>query len=506
MKATKAALESDLGSAEAQYANLQATGVPASDYTVMKPARAGTAVLVPGGPSLLDHRTVRAPLGLLVGVLLGCGLTYVADALDHRLRTAQRASEAFALPVVVEIPGDPPAWQPFGPRPTPVVDVVVDPLSDAAEAYRKLHVAMRLSPLVLWVRHGNPWGRQQWDPPPAVGPAGGGTPEMAPVPEPVPVGARLAHTRAATATRPVGRRVFLVTSPGDEPTRSLVVANLAAVVAESGQRVLVATTGGLRTRLEFDDRPGLPVSPLGPDPGPDAIVGNARPSQLPGVSSLALGQVVDNPSKLAMLAPGIIRSALEVVDVVLLEAPLLTTQDAEALFPVVDAVVVVAESWLTTVDEGVRAGRLLARHRAHVVGVALTHVADGPPLPWRRDSRAAGGQPGSGPRPPLGQPGRPSPGFSPRPPDVPPATTVVRVASPAGPATASGAPGAPPWAPPGQGGMAPAPPPPPVPVHVNPGEPAAEPTRQLRQWPPPDDHTTHLSAYGNPSHGPEDPR
>lgn len=416
--------------------------MPPTYYSVIRTADRASTTLVPGGPSLLEHRSVRGPLGILLGVLVGVGCTWLADALDRRLRTAARTSEVFALPVVAEIPGEPEAWH-RGPAPPPVVDVVVNPLSSTAEAYRRLHVSVRLAPLVLWIRsgvpsNGAPDGREPTSPL-LPGQASAGEPEdagrpVAPAspgdPSSAAVGGDPLATLVAGAPGPLvpvedderpRRRVVLVTSPTDEPTRSLVVANLAAVLAESGQRVLVATTGGLRTRLEMDDRPGLPVSPLGPDPSPEAIVANARPSQLPGVSSLALGRIIDNPSKLALKSSSIVRAALALVDVLIFEAPLLSTQDAEALLPVTDVAVVVAESWRTTVADGVRSRQLLARHRAPVLGVALTSASDGRRWrrPWRRDddrSLPSAAPSGGGTWPPDG-PG----GTTGRPPPAPPA-------------------------------------------------------------------------------------
>ncbi len=165
---------------------------------------------------------------------------------------------------------------------------------------------------------------------------------------------------------------ILVTSPTDEPTRSLVVVNLAAVFAEAGDRVLVATTGGMRTEVEGNGKG--PKSWEGPDEDMDAseLVANARPSQIPGVSSLALGQLFTNPSRFALQAPALVEAARDVVDVLLLEAPLLSTQDGAALLPAADLVVVVCEAWRTTVADGVRTQRLLAQRRPPVLGLVMT--------------------------------------------------------------------------------------------------------------------------------------
>ena len=88
-----------------------------------------------------------------------------------------------------------------------------------------------------------------------------------------------------------------------------------------------------------------------------------------------------NPSKLALNAPALVEAAREVVDVVLWEAPLLSTQDGTALLPAADLVVVIAEAWQTTVKDGLQSQRLLAQHRPPVLGLVMTNMrADHPTL------------------------------------------------------------------------------------------------------------------------------
>lgn len=332
---------------------------------------------------------------MLVGALVGVGAAYLVEGSDRRLRTAERASEVFGLPVVTEVPGEAPAISRSKEPVIPVVDVVSDPYSAKAEAYRKLHVAVRTAPLVTWVKRGGPsledffeLASQRQTPALSTGAVTHRSPS-API-ESLPPGAS-APPSTSGPSADVGlpavvrrgphqdRFAILVTSPGDEPTRSFVVANLAAVFAEAGDRVLVATTGGLRTAIALNERPWGPSASMGPDPDATTIVASARPSQIPGVSSLALGQLFQSPSKLASKAPSLVLAAREVVDVLILEASLLSTQDGEALLSAVDVVVVVCESWYTTVSDGVHTQRLLARHRPPVLGLAMTNVP--PPRP-----------------------------------------------------------------------------------------------------------------------------
>jgi capsular polysaccharide biosynthesis protein len=364
-----------------QIANLQvlkAAGPPVSGYTIVSPSQASSAVLVPGGsPPLLDNGWIRELLGLLFGAILGLGATYLLEGLDRRIRSPERAAEVFGLPVAAEIPGLAPALT-RTPPPPPVVDVVVQPYSATAEAYRKLHVAIRIAPLVTWVKRGGASIEDMWSMMGQLqmqreGVAGeGGDPTA-------PATSSLALVKRNQVKQP-DRFAILVTSPRDEPTRSLVVANLAAVFAEAGDRVLVVTTAGLRTAIAFNERPWVTPGSPGQDLDVETILAHARPSQLPGVSSLALGQLFSSPSQLALKSHDLVRAARDMVDVLLLEAPLLSTQDGEALLPAADVVVVVCECWHTTVPDGVRSQRLLAQHRPPVLGLAVTNVAP-PGLP-----------------------------------------------------------------------------------------------------------------------------
>ena len=275
----------------------------------------------------------------------------------------------------------------------PVVDVIVDPYSPTSEAYRRLHVAILTAPPVTWVRRG--YGSQDdlFEMPSLRPPqellvgasAPGGTAQAPGGPGVNPVAGRMnlpVPVGSGTLARPQRARFsILVTAPSDEPTRSLVVVNLAAVFAEAGDRVLVATTGGMRTNIDGNGK--MPRPGTGPTPELTAseLVANARPSQIPGVSSLALGQLFPNPSKLALNAPGLVEAARDVVDVVLFEAPLLSTQDGTALLPAADLVVVVCEAWHTTVSNGQQTQRLLAQHRPPVLGLVMTNMrADHPSL------------------------------------------------------------------------------------------------------------------------------
>jgi hypothetical protein len=390
-------LADELGQAVAVQQRLKAQGVPQSGYKVISPAQRSAAVRLNPNPPLLANGWARLLLGLLAGALMGVVVTWLLDGFDRRLRTAKRAEEVFGLPVVAEIPS--PGSKTMSV--IPVVDIVVDSFSETSEAYRKLHVAILTAPAVTWVKRGS--GGDRWEAPvlqlqplplAASAPAASAPSASAPagnIDDTIVVdrfGQSSVHPAADRDTMRVpvavktpqitvprrSRFAILITSPNDEPTRSLVVVNLAAVFAEAGDRVLVATTGGMRTEFEGNGKgPHVWESEMR-DTNASDLVANARPSQIPGVSSLALGQVFSNPSRLALKAGSLVEAARDIVDVLLIESPLLSTQDGAALLPVVDLVVVVGEAWHTTVAEGRRTQSLLAQRRPPVLGLVMTNM------------------------------------------------------------------------------------------------------------------------------------
>ena len=293
-------LSTELGSALAGLAKLESSGVTPSGIRVITLSKPKDAVKLNSNPPPLSNDFLRALLGLAIGVLLGVGATWLLDAFDKRLRTSKRAEEVFGLPVIVEIPAPKAKTMPT----IPVVDVIVDPYSPASEAYRRLHVAILTAPPVTWVKRGYSYQEDLLElaalrssqeilvgastrAGAASAPSDAVTGRL-----PVPVGAR------SVSTPHRSRFSILVTAPIDEPTRSLVVVNLAAVFAEAGDRVLVATTGGMRSSIVANGKlaPNADEGPYS-DLTPAELVANARPSQIPGVSSLALGAVVPQPEQ-----------------------------------------------------------------------------------------------------------------------------------------------------------------------------------------------------------------
>ena len=168
---------------------------------------------------------------------------------------------------------------------------------------------------------------------------------------------------------------ILITSARDEPARSYVAVNLAAVFADSGDRVMVATTRGLQAgRTGTARRAASSDNGDGP-PTPTAIISQARPSWIPGVSSLALGQLFATSEGLLRGFDQFAGAAHEVVDDLVIEAPLLASQEGAALLRAVDLVVVVCECGRTTAEDGFESQRILTRDMfLPVLGLVLANA------------------------------------------------------------------------------------------------------------------------------------
>lgn len=268
---------------------------------------------------------VRAGVGGVLGLVAGIVLVLVLDRFDTRVRTRQDVEDAFGMPVLAEIPrltkeqlepGEVVSW--------------AHPRSRAAEAFRVLRSGILFARAV--------------EAEPTTNGAGSGD-----------------HASRPPDDEREGK-ILLVTSPGPAEGKTTVTANLAAVLAEAGHRVLALNCDYRRPKLHAQF--GVPYEPR-----------RVLDTAVPGVSVIA--DVIDdptrvNPAEVVAAQREVVEKARDMFDVLLLDtAPLLTTNDATDLLPIVDMVVVVARGNRTTRDAGDRAAELLERRGARVVGAVL---------------------------------------------------------------------------------------------------------------------------------------
>ena len=316
-------------------------------YQVLQVATAtSTSVSGPSSGSA-GTRWARGIIGLLIGLVLAVVAALVRERLDQRLRNADRARASFGFPVVVEIPVAA-AQNPAVPGQYPMVDVVRNPNSAGAEAYRMLRMSLLFEPAPTPVP---PAPDEQ-----ATGPAAASEPAAEP----------------AVPAEPAERQIILVASAGNEITRPHVAANLAAIYGEAGQKVVVISTWDIEA-VTAADTPEVPGSDR---IRPRDVEAQIEPSRLDHVYRLSMTPFVAGSAQLVSRGGLLLDAARSVCDVVIVDVPpMLALHHAEALSHSVDVVLVVGECGFTTLDEARRAGDLLRRIGAPVLGVVLTNVS-----------------------------------------------------------------------------------------------------------------------------------
>jgi polysaccharide biosynthesis transport protein len=233
-------------------------------------------------------------LGVILGLALGIGTAFLRDRLDDRVRDRNDLGRYLRAPVLGDIPV-------ISRRSAPPESVTINaPRSAAAEAYR--HLRARISPLI-----------------------------------------------SSTGSR---GKVLLVTSAQPGEGRTSVAANLAAVMAFAGAKVLLVDADRRHHRHQSlsevfrvsDMQPGLS----------DLLADRARlddvivPTEVaPGLRFMTAGTVTDRPAD--MFDATRLRRAFSritvVADVVIVDSgPLQAVSDPLALTPVSDIVITVADT------------------------------------------------------------------------------------------------------------------------------------------------------------------
>jgi capsular exopolysaccharide synthesis family protein len=260
-------------------------------------------------------------LALLVGLMLGVGVAFLQEHLDDTVKNKddlERATGGLSVLALVPLVG---AWKE---RATPQVVSLVQPGSQAAEAYRSLRTSVQF----IGIDH------------------------------------------------PV--QVIQLTSPNAAEGKTTTLANLGVALASSGLRVIVVCCDLRRPRIhEFfglTNTVGFTSVLLGELPLSAAL--QPVPGQ-PRLSLVASGPPPPNPSELlASRRTGEVLLALKSeCDVVLVDSPpVLPVTDAIVLSRTVDATILVGTAARTTKKEYHRAVELLRQVEAPLIGSVLNGV------------------------------------------------------------------------------------------------------------------------------------
>jgi receptor protein-tyrosine kinase len=261
-----------------------------------------------------------ALLGLAAGLMLGLGAAFLRDSLDDALTSKESAERLGRAPVLAMVPMVS-SWKK---RKDAVVAVSSDPASPAAEAYQSLRTSLQF--------------------------------------------VRQAHEL----------RTLLVTSPAAAEGKTSVVANLGAVFARAGERVVLVSCDLRRPRLgEFfglDEKSGL-----------TAILQGERTleqqlQEVPGHDGLWIlgaGRVPPNPAELlnGPKARQVFAALREKFDLVLVDSPpVLPVTDAMVLSTYADGTLVVVAAGQTRQAALQRTAERFAQAKAPVVGIVLNQV------------------------------------------------------------------------------------------------------------------------------------
>jgi Mrp family chromosome partitioning ATPase len=304
----------------------QVPGITVLQDAVVEPAQTG----VLRGPTSQGGRLL---LALVVGLILGSALALLLERFDTRVRDRTGVQRAYRVPVLAEVPRLPRSL-----RGAHSVILRTQPMSMAAEAFRSLRSSVLLIPSRVL---------QPADP-------------------------EAARPDAAERGRP---QVILVASARSGEGKTTTAVNLAAALAEGGQRVLVLDCDFRRPEahrfLDVPDGPGL-SDLLHAGEGAADLFALSRPTVVEGVRLVPAGTLVDQPPVLPTRIAGVLAEARGLADVVIVDSsPMLVGNDAMDLMPYVDTVLVTCRSGRLTREQADRASDLLVRMRVPVVGAAL---------------------------------------------------------------------------------------------------------------------------------------
>ncbi len=173
---------------------------------------------------------------------------------------------------------------------------------------------------------------------------------------------------------------LVISSPEAEAHKSLVASNLAVVMAQGGQRVILVDADLRRPHLHqlFDlpQEPGLTTFMLGRDEETEVHV---LDTQVSGLRLLPCGALPPNPADIlgSQKMQRLLTRLQNEADVVILDAPPVTVAvDASVLAAQTDGIVLVVRAGHTRRDRVEQAKELLERFRVKILGAILTDARD----------------------------------------------------------------------------------------------------------------------------------
>jgi non-specific protein-tyrosine kinase len=172
-------------------------------------------------------------------------------------------------------------------------------------------------------------------------------------------------------------RTLLVTSSASEEGKSTTVANLAVIMAQAEQRVILADCDLRRPRLhtlfDLSNEQGLTTVILEQGESPLPL----QETAIPGLSLLASGPLPPRPADLlgSKRMERLIERLKAEADIVLFDTPPVTAvTDAAVLATRLDGALLVFQAGQTRRERAREARRLLEKVKANIVGVVLNNA------------------------------------------------------------------------------------------------------------------------------------
>ena len=281
------------------------------------------------GFKVLPNMFLDLGAGVVIGLLLGAGLAYLADASDKSFRGPDEIRRRLGLPLVGHIPHFKPEAELARRRDAgeatidPMLVTHLRPKSINAESYRAVRTSLFFS------------------------------------------------------TQGQGHRVIQVTSPNKGDGKSLLCSNLAITIAQSGKRVLLIDADCRRPRqhkvFNVPHDVGLASVLLGQTMAHEAV----QKTTIPGLDMMPCGPIPPNPSEL-LVSPRF-KEVLEMFraeyDFVLVDTPpVLAVTDPCVVAGKVDGLVVAIRLTRKGRPDAERAKEILMQVGANVFGVVVNGV------------------------------------------------------------------------------------------------------------------------------------
>ena len=285
-----------------------------------------------GGFTAPRSRGGRLALAAILGLLAGAAVALVLERLDTRIRTKDEAEEAFALPVLGEVPQ-------FHHAKSYGIETVANPSSATTHNFRLLRGGLVQEARLQSGFQGNGEGRFSG--------------------------------------------VFLVTSASPGDGKTTVVANLAPVFTEIGLSVLILSCDFRRPEVHkyyrVSNARGL-VDAIKAADGWRILEGMSFRTPVKDVRLVPSGPVPQNPGELMSSdwMREVLREARRSADVVLIDTPpILAASDASHLLSQVDGVIIVSRAGKASAEVAQRTTEMVRRLGGTILGLVLNGVRNG---------------------------------------------------------------------------------------------------------------------------------